>query len=232
MIEPRSVRLHLHRRESSLISSSDTSLLLGVAAGGAGGGPPQHGSNSSLICLDHEEPERPIHPGLEFEVIRCSPNLTSTATIGNVTSPRLTGIACGSVINTSPASYHQSSMNNPAGTVPLLVLGGNPGEEEENGSDNHCTNSNNSDDGKNEDDEETAHQYESRGEAVAMGGETTATSHENERTSIPSVCGRRISCTKKVAWASRKVKFAFSFLLLLISGTAHVVLLKLQSIPM
>ena len=52
MIEPRGIRLHLHRRESSQASYS------GV-----------NNESLSSLMVEHEEPETPIHPGFEYEVL-------------------------------------------------------------------------------------------------------------------------------------------------------------------
>jgi hypothetical protein len=49
MIEPRGIGLHLHRRENSQIDSNNEAL-------------------TSLI-IEHDEPERPIHPALEYEIL-------------------------------------------------------------------------------------------------------------------------------------------------------------------
>ena len=52
MIEPRGIIAHVHRRDSSILDGNDN---LNVSA--------------SELLVEHDEPERPIHPALEYEVL-------------------------------------------------------------------------------------------------------------------------------------------------------------------
>ena len=52
MIEPRGIIAHVHRRDSSVLDGSSSLQI-----------------SASELLVEHDEPERPIHPALEYEVL-------------------------------------------------------------------------------------------------------------------------------------------------------------------
>lgn len=53
MIEPKGIGLHIHRRENSLFEGNDSSASF----------------NFNNLTIEHDEPEVPIHPAFEYEVV-------------------------------------------------------------------------------------------------------------------------------------------------------------------
>jgi len=81
MIEPRSSLFHVHRRDNSKFdgNNSDSHFFFG-------GNSNNNSNNNSIVSgltttefvIEHDEPERPIHPALEYEVLLRDPNADPT----------------------------------------------------------------------------------------------------------------------------------------------------------